>query len=100
VSELSDIEIRRIREQAIRDLLRELTTLARDPERIGRRVLALEYRLNRAAKGELLLTFAKRLGVSSARASVAVSDAEATLFELRKVTPSGTAQVPKGNLSP
>jgi uncharacterized protein YigA (DUF484 family) len=97
MSVLSDIETRRIRDETIREVIRHLMQNARDPERIGRRVLAWDFKLREGEQREKLLTFAKTLGVSSARASTAVSEAEADLFEVRNVKSVRTDQASLGN---
>jgi hypothetical protein len=85
MSTLTDIEARQTRDQTIRALLRWLMRDARDPTRIGRRVLILNYRLNGQPAGDRMLKLAKELGVSSARVSIAVADAEAEIFRIRNV---------------
>jgi hypothetical protein len=84
---LSEIEVRRIKDQTIREVIGKLTANARDPERIGRRVLAWEFKLRQAESGERLLQLAKRLGISVSGASQAVADAEGALIEIKHFTP-------------
>jgi len=77
------------RERAKRRLLKELTGLltnrARDPERIGQRVVILRHVLLRhdgaAEKGQDL---ARRLKVSESRVSQAVADMQKAIDELLK----------------
>jgi hypothetical protein len=93
VSLLSDIEARRIRDETVREVIARLRKGASDPERIGRRVLAWDYRLRQAATGEKLVKFAQRLEVSPARASIAVSDAHAALSEIVNVNTAPTEKI-------
>lgn len=94
MSLLSEIETRRIKDETVREVLRRLVKNAKDPERIGRRVLAWDFELRRGEQREKLLTFAQRLGVSSAAASQSVAEAEAALFEVRSLTPVVTTSAP------
>ena len=80
---LSEIEIRQIKDATIREVIRKLTKGARDPERIGRRVLMWQFTLNPVGKK---LSLAKQLGVAEATVSIALTDAHAALSELRKAT--------------
>lgn len=91
MSLLLDLEVRVIRDKAIRDGSREL--IARllkhagdNPDRVYRRVLALDHKLNGPKRQEKLLTLAQRLRVSSPRASQAVTEAEDTLNEVISLT--------------
>lgn len=88
---LSDIEVRQVRDEAIRDVVRRLVQGARNPARIGVRVLQWDYVLNRATTNEKQLSFAKRLGVSEPRVCVAVADAEAAITEIRNAKSGSTA---------
>jgi hypothetical protein len=88
---LSDIEVMRIRNEAIRQGSRELVTrllkhASNNPKRVFSRVLALDHKLNGPERQEKLLTLAHRLGVSSPRASQAVTEAEDTLHEVISLT--------------
>jgi len=79
---LTEIEVRRIRDETIREVIRRLTKGATDRERIGSRVVAWEYRLKDAAQREKMLILAKRLGVSAPRVSQAVAVADAELHAI------------------
>ena len=88
---LSDIEQRQLADKVAREVINKLTHRARDPVLIGKRVITWQHRFTAADRRVKLLSLAKRLGVSSARASIAVSNAEAAIYEVRKVTiPSNT----------
>ncbi len=78
---LNEIEIRRIREDAMLSLVRDLMRNARNnPERIGRRVQAFaEAKSTQKNQRQ----FAMRLGISKARASAALIEAEAVFLRIR-----------------
>lgn len=77
---------RKAADAAVRWIVTWLTRNAKGPEKIGRRVqqLALALKDNRE-RGEMI-RLAKEQEVSHARASIAVSEAEAALFEARNAT--------------
>src|SRR4051794_33709842 len=78
---LSEIEIRQIKDQAIRDLVDLLCAQARNPDTIGRRVLALRFRLSETAATKRL-TFAKQMQVSRPAATLALERAHETLYQV------------------
>ena len=80
---LSDIEVRRIRDATVREVIDRLTKGAASPERIGRRVLVWKHQL---VGNEKVKDLAHRLNVSSARISQAVADASEDLYEIRNIT--------------
>jgi uncharacterized protein YigA (DUF484 family) len=83
MSTLSEIEIRRIKDETIRSVIDRLTQNARTPERIGKRVLAWKFQLRAQSQREKLLSFSKRLGMASSSASVAVTAAETHINDIR-----------------
>jgi len=77
-------EVERIRADAIDRFIAELTANAKDPARIGLRVLHAKYaRQDPAARPELR-NHAKALGIGSAAASASVSSAAQTIKQLIK----------------
>jgi hypothetical protein len=89
MSTLSEIEVRKIKDATVREVISRLTQGAVDASRIGRRVLVWDFKLRRAGEGEKLKCLAARLNVSSARMSQAVADVEAHLFEIRNINSPG-----------
>jgi hypothetical protein len=67
------VEDRRIRSETIDRLVALLTKNAREPERIGQRVLVMEFILSREKGFPVMKDLAQRMGVSPARASQAVA---------------------------
>ncbi len=82
---LSDIEQRQLADRVTRDVIARLTQHCAAPELIGKRVIAWQYQLTAADQRTKLETLAQRLGVSLGRASIAVSNAETAIFEVREV---------------
>ncbi len=80
---LRDIEIQQVRDETIRQVILGLTRNARDPERIGRRVLSMYYALRLGGNGQSLLNLSQQLGVSVPAASMQASTAAAELHRLR-----------------
>ncbi len=80
---ISDVERNKVRDEAFRDLIAHVTANTKDPERIGRRILAMKWKLFDSQRGESNLHFARRMGVTESAASQAVSAAEACLYNLR-----------------
>ena len=98
ITNLPSEEVQRIRDENTRELVFHLCKNARDPERIGRRLLVMEYQLQRKASSEKVIDLAKRLGVSQPRASKALADSEAALFAI-KVIPTGFPEALQGKVS-
>lgn len=84
---LPSAEVQAGRLQTIKYVVRYLTKDAKDPERIGRRVLVWQYQLHRNESSEKVKSLAARLGVSQPRASRAIADAEASLFSIKSYQP-------------
>jgi hypothetical protein len=85
MSVLSEIEARRIKDATIRAVILRITNRTHDLATVGARAFVWKHALTVADKKPKLLTLAAHLGVSSARASTAVSAAESALFEVRNV---------------
>lgn len=79
---MSDQEVRQIRDQTVRDVIRRLTERASDPERIGRRVLMWKFQLVDRHEGRKVIDLASSLGVSQPYASKAIAEAESSIFDL------------------
>jgi uncharacterized protein YigA (DUF484 family) len=82
----ADIHDRRIRDETMREVIGRLTQNAREPDRIGRRVLAWQFKLAQGDERDKLLTFAARLKVTSAAASQAVTAAQEDIHEVRNLS--------------
>jgi hypothetical protein len=96
---IDDYKLDMLRRQAASDaidsVIADLTGHAQDPEKIGRRVLVLQFVLAKEKGFPKLKDLAERLGVSPARASAWVSEYVEVLEDARTVnrTPSGRDQI-------
>ncbi len=79
---------REIRERTIDYLMKIFTKNAKDPDRIGRRVLYLQFILNGQRGFPVMTELAERLGVSLSCVSRGVSEREAELEALKNAKPS------------
>ena len=95
-------EVQRIQADTIRRVIQLLTERAHDPAKIGRRVLVWKCSLRLPdADGRMLRNadLARRLNVSEARASAAVSTAQSQIFDLKTLRggePVATSSDPVG----
>jgi len=71
-----------IKEEALRDLVRWLTRNAKTPERVFQRVQSVQHRFQQESQREKQRQFAERLGISKARASAAIIEAEAAIHDI------------------
>jgi hypothetical protein len=83
MSTLDTIAYRQGVDAGIRQTIERLTKNAQDPARIGKRVLAWKCHFDR----ERITNFARSLGVSKASASVAVSQAQSDILDIRISNP-------------
>src|SRR5436190_1821333 len=75
-------EVRRLKEEALRDLVHWLTRNAKTPERIFQRVQSVQHGFQQESQREKQRQFAERLGISKPRASAAIIEAEAAISQI------------------
>ncbi len=80
---IPEAEILQIREETIRCVIRHFLANAKDPGRIGRRVLMWDFALKDKERREKLRSFAASLNVSESSACESVADAEAAIYKVR-----------------
>ncbi len=82
---LSEIEIRRERDDAIRGLLEFLTYRTQDPAHIGARAIVYDYALHKSSEENQISQreLAERLGIGESALSERLAAVEKTLSDLR-----------------
>ena len=85
--DLAEIKLARVRHETIRSLVAFLARGSSSAQRVGKRVLLLDFMLRAGEEDrEKQKVLARRLGISEARVSARISDLARSLESLRTVS--------------